>query len=315
MAIYFKDDLVLFVDGLVAGSSDCCCGGGACCIDGECSITTEAGCSGNYLGDGSTCDGVDCTMGACCFDPFCEIDTESDCFDSGGVYQGDGSTCTPLNPCAPSGACCHPGGGCSITNADGCDGFYAGDDTVCADADCAHTGACCDHGTCTTSSEEDCAGVYQGDGSSCDPNPCSQPCCDGGSFYNPADATYYQTTVLEVTASFSNTDTSETASYTSTKTENCTEGCTPEGTGTYHRTSDGCDCTETFICGGPAAGFWGISGMTFTESCAPTACRSALIQLCDFGDCTSSSILTYQDPCPPPESPFSPFDEPFFQNN
>ncbi len=77
------------------------CGSGACCIDGECSILSESDCTdggGNYLGDDSTCDDVDCTQGACCFDTFCEIDTPSDCSDFGGVYQGDGSTCA-TNPC------------------------------------------------------------------------------------------------------------------------------------------------------------------------------------------------------------------------
>lgn len=73
---------------------------GACCVDGECSITTAAACEeagGNYLGDGTTCDGVDCTQGACCDGEDCTITTEEECT---GTYQGDGTTCDP-NPCPP----------------------------------------------------------------------------------------------------------------------------------------------------------------------------------------------------------------------
>ncbi len=74
---------------------------GACCINGVCSILSESDCTGgggNYLGDDTTCDGVDCTQGACCFDTSCIVFTPSDCSDDGGIYQGDGTTCSP-NPC------------------------------------------------------------------------------------------------------------------------------------------------------------------------------------------------------------------------
>ena len=74
---------------------------GACCIDGECSVISASACAdagGNYLGDGSTCEGVDCTQGACCNpDGSCAVTTEGECT---GVYQGDGTVCDP-NPCPP----------------------------------------------------------------------------------------------------------------------------------------------------------------------------------------------------------------------
>ncbi len=145
---------------------------GACCIDGVCSILSSDDCAtggGNYLGNGSTCDGVDCTVGACCFDTFCEIDPESNCTDDGGVYQGDGSTCDP-NPC-DIGACCIDDE-CSITSAGDCDsggGTFIGG-ASCEGVDCVLR-ACCTEGVCTFTTEEDCGGVWLPDVTNCD-NPC-----------------------------------------------------------------------------------------------------------------------------------------------
>jgi hypothetical protein len=77
---------------------------GACCVDGECSIVTETECDesgGNYLGDDTTCEGVDCTQGACCDGSDCSITTPDECT---GIYQGDGTTCDP-NPCEMPPCC------------------------------------------------------------------------------------------------------------------------------------------------------------------------------------------------------------------
>ncbi len=87
-----------------SGHCDNCGGGqgGACCVDGVCSNYTAEGCAnagGNFLGEGTSCDEVDCAQGACCFDTDCELFTESDCIDNGGIYQGDGSACDLSNPC------------------------------------------------------------------------------------------------------------------------------------------------------------------------------------------------------------------------
>jgi hypothetical protein len=64
-----------------------------------------------------------------------------DCEAAGGRYKGDGTTCTPLNPCF--GACCFLDGSCT--------------ETLDA-AECAGLG-----------------GTYRGDGTTCDPNLCPQP--------------------------------------------------------------------------------------------------------------------------------------------
>ncbi len=78
--------------------------GGACCHGGICTQESEAGCadlSGTYFGVGSDCMDQDCTQGACCFNCDCYlVDAPgTDCTDVGGDYHGDGTTCSPDNPC------------------------------------------------------------------------------------------------------------------------------------------------------------------------------------------------------------------------
>ena len=76
---------------------------GACCVDGECSVTTESECAGEWQGVGTDCSPNPC--GVCCYSSgtcddtidqsFCEID--------GGTWRTDVTSCDP-NPCV--GACC-----------------------------------------------------------------------------------------------------------------------------------------------------------------------------------------------------------------
>lgn len=145
---------------------------GACCDGEDCSITTEADCTGTYQGDGTPCDPNPCaTDGACCIDGECSILTEADCAEAGGDYQGDGTDCDP-NPCVATGACCH-GTDCDIeTEADcvGSDGIYGGDGTSCSPNPCLHIGACCEGLKCTIRTHDDCTavgGTYHDDGSTC----------------------------------------------------------------------------------------------------------------------------------------------------
>lgn len=169
---------------------------GACCTSGTCSIETEEDCTGFYLGDNTTCDGVDCAVGACCIDGVCSITTEADCT---GTYEGDGTVCTP-NPCPqPTGACC-VGDVCTIETASECSGIggiYQGDDTTCDPNPCITppppTGACCIGTDCSILTAAECSGAggtYQGDGSPCSPNPCTEPCC--GACYFPHDGSKYK---------------------------------------------------------------------------------------------------------------------------
>ena len=53
------------------------------------------------------------------------------CAANGGIYQGDGTPCTP-NPCgAAIGACCFGDGLCQLTDPFDCVGVYMGDWTTC----------------------------------------------------------------------------------------------------------------------------------------------------------------------------------------
>jgi spore coat protein A len=129
------------------------------------------------------------TTGACCFsDGSCQILSQTNCTTQSGVYQGNGTTCTP-NPCPqPTGACCFANGSCQILTQVNCaaqSGSYQGNDTVCMPNPCQQpTGACCfTDGSCQELTAAACTtanGSYQGDGTTCMPNPCPQPtgaCC------------------------------------------------------------------------------------------------------------------------------------------
>jgi hypothetical protein len=133
---------------------------GACCVSGSCSVQTLADCNsagGHYLGDYSTCLGVDCVHGACCHGSTCTITTPAECL---YTYMGDGTTCDP-NPCYIVSECCAGGflvGGirylsktvCVIGNAsyDWCAGAPCdGNCNFCSTVDidpvtCAHTTSC-----------------------------------------------------------------------------------------------------------------------------------------------------------------------------
>ena len=123
--------------------------------------------------------------GACCFaDGRCEELTQASCAAASGTYQGDGTTCSPINPCV--GACCFMDGSCQqVISQAACDalgGNYQGDGTVCDPNPCPQppeTGACCfADGHCEELTPASCTvanGTYEGDGTACDPNPCPQP--------------------------------------------------------------------------------------------------------------------------------------------
>ncbi len=95
---------------------------GGCCIDGACSILSESDCTnggGNYLGNGTTCDGVDCTCGSranvtvckCGFDAFifggppCYSTLECDSTLTGEI-PCNSFWLTNIGLCCPSGDTC-----------------------------------------------------------------------------------------------------------------------------------------------------------------------------------------------------------------
>ena len=159
-----------------------------CCIGSACTVTTQANCTGNWLGAGTVCSPNPCPQptGACCFhDGSCQILTSAACAGQGGTYQGNGTSCSP-NPCPqPTGACCFQSGDCVVTSSGDCasqQGQYQGNGTVCDPNPCPQppkTGACClASGECVILTQAECGsqqGSYQGDNVTCDPNPCQPP--------------------------------------------------------------------------------------------------------------------------------------------
>ncbi|MHC4320131.1 MAG: multicopper oxidase domain-containing protein [Planctomycetota bacterium] len=70
--------------------------------------------------------------GGCCQGATCTIETPGDCSTAGGVYQGDGTSCSP-NPCVdPAGACCASNGTCTDVTQSTCVGTFQGEGSTCA---------------------------------------------------------------------------------------------------------------------------------------------------------------------------------------
>jgi len=287
---------------------------GACCIDGSCSLRTRTDCEGsggNYLGDGTTCEDVDCTHGACCHpDGTCTIETPETCTD---FYLGDGTTCEGVD-CTHTGACCHPDNTCSITSEDGCEGSYQGDGTTCEGVDCSHMGACCHGGECTIETSDVCTligGVYEGDGTTCEGIDCTLPACCPGAF-EAFDLSGRKFKTLTVTTT-GNQDAfigaiEQVTIWSSVRTvDACTGDCSCSGSGTEDTTPPGgptvhCDITAsgctpdcpdglcrwpdgTSGCGWVGDGSEGCSGPFGTSNMS--ACCSGLIPDC----CPAESIL------------------------
>ena len=117
----------------------------ACCFpDGSCSDVTPEDCTaqgGTTQFPGSSCATVFCPpIGACCLMFTCEALDLGGCFNAGGQWQGEGTTCatTPFCPEWPR-ACCFPDGSCSDLNAEMCanvDGHMQSPGTSCATYSC-----------------------------------------------------------------------------------------------------------------------------------------------------------------------------------
>jgi FtsP/CotA-like multicopper oxidase with cupredoxin domain len=78
-------------------------------------------------------------VGACCQGSACTLQTSTACVALPGIYQGDGTTCSP-NPCfVPTGACCANNGTCTDATQTTCvggGGTYQGDGSTCATVSC-----------------------------------------------------------------------------------------------------------------------------------------------------------------------------------
>lgn len=173
---------------------------GACCIDGVCSIASMADCiegGGNFLGNGTTCDDVDCTQGACCH-------TDGTCTDgapflcsSPSVYKGDGTTCAMglcIGACRPQKGCpegcfCVDGltyDQCHDTYFNTCQDIAWFLDSPCSSHTCpspSGLGACCnefgDPGCTDETTEDDClafGGSSWHEGCTCEDLTCWDGC-------------------------------------------------------------------------------------------------------------------------------------------
>ena len=79
---------------------------GACCLGTNCDIKTLLACQsagGVFQGQGTGCSPNPCNyIGACCLGTNCNMKTLLVCQSAGGVFQGQGTNCSP-NPCDDGG--------------------------------------------------------------------------------------------------------------------------------------------------------------------------------------------------------------------
>jgi len=106
--------------------------------------------------------------------------TSASCTGSGGIYQGNGTDCTPNNCPQPTGGCCFGNGTCtsgqSSAACGAAGGIYRGNGTTCIPACPVLTGGCClANATCVVVSEASCDGQngsYAGDNTTCSGQDC-----------------------------------------------------------------------------------------------------------------------------------------------
>ncbi|MFQ5500737.1 MAG: S8 family serine peptidase [Phycisphaerae bacterium] len=247
-------------------------------------------------------------VGACCgADGSCTIREQANCMAIGGVYQGDGTSCTP-NPCPqPMGACCFVDGSClvqSLVDCSAANGTFQGVNTVCTPNPCPQpTGGCCHiDGTCTQETAASCTaggGVYQGDNIPCFPNPCPPPsgaCCDavGSCGIQPASECVAQG-----------------GTYMGHGTV-CTPNPCPQLTGACCSLLDAtCSIETQSACGALGGEYIGDN-----VPCDPTICQQPQVACCFIdgscqdlvqADCAAQggtfqgfSVMCGMNPCPPP---------------
>ncbi len=248
-------------------------GTGACCDeDGNCTITTEDDCDGDYQGDGTVCDPNPCPQpGACCIDGECSILSSDDCASGGGNYLGNGSTCDGVD--CTMGVCCF-------------DGF-------------------CDPGPYNQADCEGSGGTFLGGSTTCDPNPCPLPCC-----FPAFDGSGRMFSIQTRTASLTETNCSDGAggtscngSYSGSRTANCVDPCTCFGHA--HRISVpqpslNCDsalsiCDTGFNPFG--SGPWSVASFGGAIDCLSDSCGScASYNLTLDSDSATSRTFSFHDP-------------------
>jgi len=208
--------------------------------------------------------------GACCFpDGSCSETTRSNCETLGGIYQGDGTVCSPgLCPSPTEGACCLADGVCVVETEAQCisdGGVFQGVGTDCTPNPCpgAPTGACCHGEICDIETQSDCegsGGFYLGDGTTCEPNPCTTCSCYFVGFLSVGR---YLTAQMHCEGSYDISGSNSTSDWTADATtiidpHTCDVTCTSfSGSGSV---------TKTGGVGGPCSGSFTASSC-FASSC------------------------------------------------
>lgn len=134
-----------------------------------------------HAGGENACEGL--PAGACCYDVVCRVQDAAWCIDHGGLYLGDGSSCTPNQCAGPFGACCVEDGHCEILVRVFCESFggaFQGSGTECSVGLCPQPPqACCfATGDCTLVTAEACTeagGTPQGPRTRCEQTGCRAP--------------------------------------------------------------------------------------------------------------------------------------------
>ncbi|MDM7913748.1 MAG: hypothetical protein ACE15D_00600 [Candidatus Eisenbacteria bacterium] len=138
---------------------------GACCYpDGTCEVLEQTACTGDFMGEGTTCDPNPCEQPqACCFeDGSCQNLLAADCTLAGGTPEGEGTNCDTFVCPTPPAACCYDDGSCEVLTAEQCEangGTFHPEWPTCDVAECPippTPGACCIAGECTVILEDDC---------------------------------------------------------------------------------------------------------------------------------------------------------------
>ncbi len=152
--------MVLLDSGMVATSTDCCCGGCTDCTilfqpfdDGMGNCFTTQECDGSLSGP------VSCTSKWFNFEQRC-VGAGFDCTELCNISTLDPVTCDQTDSCD----CCS----CCADCVNGTVNKVSDEAVLC-------TGACCTFGVCTTGTAYDCdflGGIYLGGGTDCDPDPC-----------------------------------------------------------------------------------------------------------------------------------------------
>ncbi len=124
-------------DGSICESTPCEARGACCFADGSCTLTTQGDCTpegGLSWSEATRCENVTCEpVGACCLESSCSVTTVAGCL---GDYLGDAVDCEPLT-CVPQGACCFPDESCRIRHITECSGVFVGEDSLCEPGLCA----------------------------------------------------------------------------------------------------------------------------------------------------------------------------------